>query len=168
MAKHILRISVPILLLALSSGSCRHAVEPNPDEGRIVINQSIDGLTFGDDTLTVIKKLGPPNRSSYNGPESVAFFYIQGRHATMYLSINLNPVSHGGVNIIEVTSPYAGKTSAGIGLGSKRQEVWSKIGKPSSSDTFQLGWYDSYDSGTNETLIEFQNDVVTRIRMFGG
>ena len=163
--KHIVLI---VVVLALSNLSCHHATEPDPDEGRIVINQSIDGIQFGDDTLTVIRKLGPPNRSYANGPEHVGFWYVQGPHATMFISINLNPTSHSGVEYIDITSPYAGKTSTGIALGSKRDEAWSKLGKPGSSEEYTLGWRDWYYSGTNQTLVEYQNDVLTRIRMFGG
>jgi outer membrane protein assembly factor BamE (lipoprotein component of BamABCDE complex) len=163
--KHIV---ATVVVLALSNASCHHATEPDPDEGRIVINQSIDGLQFGDDTLTVIRKLGPPNRSWSNGPGGVGFWYDQGPHATMYISISLDPTWRYGVQYIDITSPYVGKTSTGIALGSKRYDVWSKLGKPGSSEEYTLGWRDWYYSGNKETLVEFENDVLTRIRMFGG
>ncbi|MCX6134951.1 MAG: hypothetical protein NTU47_14155 [Ignavibacteriales bacterium] len=142
-------------------------MDPDPELGRIVLNQGVDGVVFKDDSATVVRKLGRPNRWWRNGPTNLVLIYDQGPHAMLYMDIDLTETPHAGFYRMDLMPPYEGKTSNGIGLGSTREEAWSKLGKPTLAEETSFGWRDTYYSGGVFTYFEYEGGVVSHVRMDG-
>jgi len=135
---------------------------PETNAGRIVWNTSIDRIAHGDDSLTVVRKLGPPsaiNSGISPGDAPVAFngctlYYTSGSHAGLMIVIWRQPSSWGvGARYISAGPPYAGTTREGIGLGSTRDEVHRAFG-PASESGHSTDWY----IGTvNRTMVAYND-----------
>lgn len=126
------------LAIVLSSISCHDAgVEVvKPDEGGVGIilpGIGIEGIALGNSEETVAQKLGKPSAKGwadglYRGWRTYA--YWEGQHAGLEIYFIDNGDSYGPADVLTVLSPYGGKTSEGIGLGSSLETVHQKYGKP--------------------------------------
>jgi hypothetical protein len=145
--------------------SCDQGVEPDPLLGRIIISESIDGVKIGDNTSTVILKLGPPTAISYPDFPGEIYEYSDGMHATMYVAIYAASETPSGVFSISVISPFNGKTSEGVGLGMDRNSVLAKIGNPTESPPTDNGQLDRYIFEKVHFELFYENGVVSSLNL---
>ncbi len=109
------------------------------EEARIILGQSIDGVKAGDDSLTVIEKMGKPNSIYDADLNGYIFAYISdgNPHARLYIVLLIDPIftsSRTAVIFIEADYPYKGKTKEGVGIGMSRSDVLKLLGNPTSTD----------------------------------
>jgi hypothetical protein len=135
---------VLILFFCFALVGCSGGVEPDPLFGRIIVNKSIDGVEMGDDTTTVIQKLGHPSFIGYGDFPGVAFQYSEGVHAGLSLVIFDPFATPNGVTSISVLEPYQGRTSNGVGLGMDRNSVLARLGSPTDSSRTDAGQVNRY------------------------
>jgi hypothetical protein len=114
----------------LNCTNAESPIESEPESPRIILGESIEGVSIGDDSLSVIARLGRPTtilEGDFNGH---IFVYDKGKHALTYVSISREPALGFGVISVRVEPPYQGITKDGIGIGSEHNFVISKIGQP--------------------------------------
>jgi hypothetical protein len=119
---------------------CDKTVEPTGD-GRIVFFEGIDGVRFGQDTATVVQRLGRPNVIEPLDSISITLRYTTGSHAGLTLSYYLTPGLQGqGITTMLVQAPYSGQTSKGIGIQSLRNDVVVRHGAPAIATEISDTW----------------------------
>lgn len=123
------------------------------EKARIIMYESIEGIKLGDDSLSVIEKLGEPNHIEYPNFNGYSLVYQRGSIGNAeIIRVDLYPVDSASVVAISVDGSYSGKTEEGIGLGANREEVISKIGYPDYYDT-NFPPTDYYDAMIQPPLI---------------
>jgi hypothetical protein len=157
-----IRFLIAGCLLILMPLNCTD-LGPESDAGRIVWNTSIERILHGDDSLTVVRKLGPPNAITSGllpGDAPVAFpgctlHYTSGSHAGLMIVIWRQPSSSWGLGAryISAGPPYTGTTKEGIGLGSTREEVHRAFGPPTESG-HSIDWY---IGPVNRTMVAYND-----------
>lgn len=127
------RICLAAALLVTVAGCDSVEEPPSWDEARIQ-PRGVDGAEFGMKASQVIELLGPPagggwgdgERSwkilHFNAPPGLTFFFPEVWDDSTFVL--------GGLDLIYVESPYEGRTSEGIGIGSALKEVEAAYGKP--------------------------------------
>ena len=133
-----------VFLVFFFVAGCAKSIEPDTSLGRIIINDNIDGVKLGDNDTTVIQKIGEPSSKIFPAFPALIFAYNQGVHATMSTIIYYQNATPSGVRSITVSSPYQGKTQEGIGIGSSRNYVVSKLGNPTESVKVDGVLFDRY------------------------
>lgn len=150
--------------------ACSNPTETQEDP-RIVWGQSIAGIKLGDDSLTVIKKLGKPTYSQEADIDGSLLIYGEGsKYNYMEILVVKSGAPHLGVNVIGVYSPYNGKTKDGIGIGVTRNKSLEILGQPNRSETEQGGVgniIDIYLFDRTGFSLEYRSGVVYRVSMFG-
>jgi hypothetical protein len=144
--------------------SCDKGVGPD-EQGRIVVNEGVDGVRFGDDAARVKQVLGEPTRIGYGDFPGVIFEYADGRLATMEIVVYEPTATSSGVVSFSVRSPYAGTTSEGVGVGDGRSFVLQKYGQPSLHRQNELIDWDRYEFGARLLIVYYQADVVESIEI---
>lgn len=147
----------------------------NPTESReypsIVWGQSIAGIKLGDDSLTVIKKIGKPTYSFEGDIDGSLLIYGEGsKYNHMEILVVKSHAPALGVTNISVYSPYSEKTKDGIGIGVTRNKALEILGQPNRSETVPGGIdniIDIYLFDRTGFGLEYRNDVVYRVTMFG-
>jgi len=119
-----------ILFLFLLAG-CNVINSDDQEQSRIILGESIDGVKIGDNTKTVIDKLGQPDEILMGDFAGYIYNYKNGIHAGLGVSILSEQGK--GVSSIGISKPYSGKTISGIGIGSSRENVIQLLGKPTQS-----------------------------------
>lgn len=158
------QFSVACIFILLAFLACDKSVEPKSSEARIVIDESIDGVRIGDDSLAVVQKLGPP--SSIVAPRSRgwALGYDSGTHAGMGLLIsNYGRSSQLLVTSMSVSPPYTGKTSDGIGIGVDQAFVVSRLGNPTDTLPTMSGLLVRYAYSSTNFEVGYTNDTVSTL-----
>ena len=131
-----------------------------PPVNVIVWNSSVDGVRLGDDSATVIRKLGPANYITIGDFAGYILFYSSGPHAGLSVTIWTRQTTWGiGTRSIGVSAPYAGTTKDGIGLGSTQEQVRGIIGSPTRS----LDSQDEYLEDAQRTIVRYTNGKITSI-----
>lgn len=154
-------ISVIILTVAVFY-SCKDSIVENEDinVGRINFQEgTIDGVKTGDDTTAVIKLLGKPDGIGMGDFDGFDYRYDDKNYPAKEVLIitftNKTLNQHPGdyrVSSVDVLNSYTGKSKEGIGLGTSRSEVISKLGSP----TTIIGDAEVYhlrQSGTKTNII---------------
>jgi len=150
-----------LLFLVLIIAGCDQGVESDKMLGRIAIDDNVDGVRLGDDSIAVTQKLGNPNSVVLPATPSMIYMYTEGIHATMSVVIYYNK----GVTQISVSPPYQGKTWDGIGIGSSRTYVISKLGDPAEDiPDYDLN-IDRYVFGKSLLLIHYDSVFVRSLSM---
>jgi hypothetical protein len=111
------------------------------EEARILLYKSIDGIKIGDDSLTVIQKLGEPSDIRPAGDcECYAFYYFEFPYDILRISFLKNAPRDSIYSVVDlrVYNNYEGKFTEGIGLGYSRDEVLRVLGEPTSSSTIGI------------------------------
>lgn len=108
----------------------------------IVWGESIEGVRIGDDSLTVIQKLGEPTWISIETPESRFFVYQDDRSNQKEILLLIGY----GVFSYQIVGASRLMTSEGIGVGTPREELLRKFGKPAYSENGDM-ISDSYHFG---------------------
>jgi hypothetical protein len=129
-------------------------------QGRIVVNESIDGVKFGDDEVAVKQKLGEPSSIGIGDFPGVLYEYNAGKHAGMSIIIYSPTATPSGVFSISVSSPYQGTTMDGVGLGTARSLILQTYGQPSMHSQEDSTSWDRYEFGGFLFLLHYRNDVV--------
>jgi hypothetical protein len=155
--------SVCILMLAVFQ-ACDKTVQPGQDAARIVIDESIDGVRIGDDSATVVQKLGPPTSIIVPRTPAWLFAYDSGTHAGMSLTIgNYARSRRLGVTSISVSAPYPGTTANGIGVGVDQAFLLSRLGNPTDTLPTLSGLLVRYFYSNTTFNIGYTNDTVTSL-----
>jgi len=109
------------------------------EEARIILGRSIDGVKIGDDSMTVINKIGQPDTIVGDDFVGVIFKYyrVDNPHSFMMISIFQDSLLTNGTAVffLEVDSPYVGKTKEGVGIGTPREITWQLLGIPTNTDS---------------------------------
>ena len=137
----------------------------NTDTSRIVFGKSIEGVFIGDDSLTVIKKLGQPTYIQDGDFNGYIFNYTEGKLNFTYLFVSNDPALGLGVIGITVEGSYQGKSKDSIGIGSERNFVQSKIGMPDTTEGEYPLIEDIYNYEKNSFGINYENYRILRISM---
>ena len=135
--KTILNLLVIAMVILVS---CKDSIVENEDKnvGRINFHEgTIDGVKTGDDTTAVIKLLGKPHWIGLGDFDGFDFNYEDKQKPGMEIirvtffnaTLNQHPGDY-RVTDISVLNSYSGKSKEGIGLGTTRSEVISKLGLP--------------------------------------
>lgn len=165
-----MKLFKPILCLIAIIAACSNPTESCEDP-LIVWGQSIAGIKLGDDSLTVIKKIGKPTHSWEADIDGSLLVYGEGsKYNHMEILVVKSGALHLGVNVIGVYSPYSGKTKDGIGIGVTRNKSIEILGQPNRSETGPGGIdniIDIYLFDKTGFGLEYRNNVVYRISMFG-
>lgn len=127
------KIAVLVQLIVMFGVSCNESPTNNDAEignGRIVLNGSIDGIKIGDDTLSVIQKLGRPDYFADLDLDAFVWGYKVDNTGSLEIGFVKNyPItSIYSVFQLDARQGYEGKTIEGIGIGSSRDFVRSKLG----------------------------------------
>jgi flagellar hook assembly protein FlgD len=112
------------------------------EEARVILYQSIDGVKMGDDSLTVISKLGVPNYISYADLDGYVLHYYD-KNMGRDFAITLYPTSAPKVYCIHAVGIYSGKTKEGVKIGMYREEMLKLLGMPTYTDPIPAT-YDYY------------------------
>lgn len=142
-----------IMLLILS---CKDNPTENVEEPRIILGESIEGIHIGDDTTTVIKKLGRPDWIGLGDFDGFTYDYDNKKYPgvpnltiTFYNKIyGLIPAEY-FVTGITAHSVYTGKSKEGIGIGTKREFVRKILGEPkriSTDDAWEAYFFTNVNS----------------------
>jgi hypothetical protein len=100
--------------------------EDDPEEARIILEKSIDNVEIGDDSTTVIVKLGEPDEIALGDYAGYLLIYTRGTHNGITVTLH----SEKGVQGVSARSPYNGFTETGIGIGTPRETVVQALGDP--------------------------------------
>ena len=121
--------------------------------------------------MTVIKKIGKPTHSWEADIDGSLLIYGEGsKYNYMEILVVKSGAPHLGVNVIGVYAPYSGKTKEGIGIGVTRKKSLEILGQPNRSETGPGGKdniIDIYLFDRTGFSLEYRNDVVYRVAMFG-
>ena len=134
------------------------------DISPFIFGKSIEGVEIGDDSITVIQKLGKPTRIEDGDFNGYIFYYVEGRLANTFVAVSNDRALSLGVIGISVEGPYQGKSKDSIGIGSDRDFVISKLGVPDTT-VGETPIYDTYFYGKNIFEITYENQHALRIGM---
>ncbi|HET6568001.1 MAG TPA: hypothetical protein VFG50_08545, partial [Rhodothermales bacterium] len=138
-------------------------VEGLVENPRIVWGESIEGVEIGDDSATVVQKLGHPAYWPQEGG-GVTLRYLEGRLNTTNVFVTKTV----GVFLVEVQKPYGGMTKEGVQIGMIRGEALRRLGKPSvtwnTPDILDAYFY--RDEGF-EFELQYNGDRIHQIRLLG-
>jgi hypothetical protein len=115
-------------LIILLSGGCNSPLNQGNDDARIVLGKSIDKVEIGDDSTTVIRKLGEPDEIAIGDYPGYFYMYTQGKYTGIHVTIHDDDEK--GVQVVSARSPYSGVTDADIGIGTSRETVLQFLGNP--------------------------------------
>ena len=101
------------------------------EEAKIIFGQSIEGIKLGDDSATVIDKLGLPEQIQTGDFGGFIFIYLL-PDSSNRIKVTFMEEYDSRVTAITVHE-YKGKTKDGIGIGSYRNDVLKIMGTPSST-----------------------------------
>lgn len=101
------------------------------EKASILLGKSIDDVKLGDDSQTVINKLGDPDEIQYGDFAGFLYEYLNQDKTERRLMIVFSESSK--VTSITVYKVYDGKTKDGIGIGVHRDSVSNLLGAPSST-----------------------------------
>jgi hypothetical protein len=155
------------MVIAIFSLNCTNAKSPMESElepPTIILGESISGVSIGDDSLSVIAKLGRPTSIAVGDFRGYILAYEKGEYALTYVIISNDPALGLGVRSIIVESPYKGVTEDGIGIGSELSFVISKIGKPNKTSE-ETPILDTYYYQKNNFCFSYDNGRVFKIIM---
>ncbi len=159
-----LLLSGACIVFLLFSPACDKTVQPGQDAARIIIGESIDGVRIGDDSATVVQKLGTPSSIIAPRFQGWTLGYDNGTHAGMGLLIrDIGRSSRMGVASVTVISPYTGKTSDGIGIGVNQALVLSRLGNPIDTLPTMSGLLVRYVYGITDFQVGYTNDTVSSL-----
>lgn len=157
------------LLLAIIPflNSCNdNVIKPKEDsKSKIIIGESIESVKIGDDSLTVINKLGTPTRILDGDFNGFIYAYEEGDLKYTFVFISNDASLSLGVISISVESPYQKKTEDGIGIDSKRDYVLQNIGLPDTTKGEEPNLFDEYYYQTNTFVMQYFEDKIIRITM---
>ncbi|MEI7905779.1 MAG: hypothetical protein WCI84_00330 [Bacteroidota bacterium] len=144
--------------------SCQHTTTPEP-QSQIVLGDNIEGVQIGDDSSTVVRKLGKPSYIGDGDMNGYIFQYTEGRLAYTFVTISKDPLFGLGTISVSLEGPYAGKTKDGIKIKCEREFVLGKIGVPDTSFAGSPLTYDIYYFNKNGFTFTYENQIVHRIIM---
>ncbi|MFH1194556.1 MAG: T9SS type A sorting domain-containing protein [bacterium] len=139
------------------------------EKARLILCQSIDDVEIGDDSLTLIEKLGYPDYIGGADIDGYIFCYLDDNNYTFQLYITLFPTSKPLVFEVEVNRFYEGKTKEGVKIGMYRNEVIRLLGPPNGgSEPGPPTIYDYYSPtetipGIHQSRFELRYDSETEI-----
>lgn len=121
------------------------------EDPRIVWGESIEGVRLGDDSLSVIQRLGEPSSVGAEDYFFTSMYYFEGRlrETDVYLW-------KGQVFNIRLIPPYKGQTQTGVGIGMSREDVLKRLGAPDRSPAF-------YDFGQSFWEVDYVDGIVSTI-----
>jgi hypothetical protein len=134
------------------------------NEGRIVWGKNIDGILIGDDSTTVIQKLGRPSGIGLGDFSGYIYEYYEGMFAGMSISISDDSTLGLGFGVfaVHLQAPYNGTTNEGIGIGTSREVAITSFGLPNKSEGLfdlwlfeKIGWTIVYDTTNTIKAISF-------------
>lgn len=112
---------------------------PQPTDQQIIAGQGLTSIKIGDAAQKVIDVYGTatPSYTSFNGQYTHFLIYLSAG-VTTYCEPTTDATFNANMKIkrFELSSPFAGKTEKGIGIGSKKADVKAVYGEPTSSSTF--------------------------------
>jgi outer membrane protein assembly factor BamE (lipoprotein component of BamABCDE complex) len=159
------RIQYILIAVSLTILACSNGVQPDATLGRIVMYESVDGVALGEDTMSVIQKLGRPSSIGVGDFPGVVFEYHEGVHATMSVVIYNPSAIPSGVTSITVSSPYQGRTAEGVGLGMARDLVMATLGRPLTSFSADSCQHDRYTAGDDVFQISYRNGTAVSFNL---
>lgn len=137
------------------------------ERARIILGYTIDGVLLGDDSLTVINKLGEPIDIN-DDPDVVYIFNYPGIELSVRKPLDDSLGTF--VAEIKIFDPYSGKTKEGICIGTDRESVLSLIGLPLSSESNSDKYYFEPLPGCWDNLLYFVydgNEELIQIKFHG-
>ncbi len=135
------------------------------EKARIILGQSIEGVEIGDDSLTVINKLGEPDYVGEGDFDGYIFYYTKGSLSDTYVFISKDRALGLGVIGVHVEGTYRGKTKHGITVNSGRDFVINVLGTPSKTQENFPIVYDDYYYSKNIFGFEYYDKQVFLIFM---
>jgi len=160
-------IIISFFLIIISQG-CTHTTE-SQGNFPIIWGKSIEGVSIGDDSTTVVRKLGNPTAIQWGDFDGYIFYYDAGsKYNRMEILIVKGHALNLGVISMQVYSPYKGTTKDGIGIGITREKTISILGQPDKTSTGPgglLNIIDEYDFTKCSFSLEFRDGVVYVILM---
>lgn len=151
-----------IAALAFSFQACLDLLDGDSDiRPEIVFGDNIEGVRVWDDSSTVIRKLGKP--SQIIGSDLDCMLKYQ---TGMQVIISRTPLLGIGMINMMVAAPYKGRSKEGIGIGTERDYVLSKLGGPDVTSSVGMYTADHYHYEKNFFSIEYIDNKVQSISMF--
>ncbi len=135
----------------------------DPDCGRIVWGESIDGVVIGDSVGAVMQKLGEPRyitSRAFNGP---IYSYYEGDTLRLEVAFWANLTN--GVQYIRAMPWYRGKTEVGVGIGTFRDDALETAGQPVSGTVYPITFHDLYEVNQNRFVVIYRDNRIYSIRM---
>lgn len=137
----------------------------NIDTSKIIFGKSMEGIEIGNDSITVIQKLGKPSAIGIGDFKGYILEYTEGRLNYMSIIISNDNLLGLGVINVNVESPYQGKSKDSIGIDSDRNFVINRIGIPDTTYEEAPFIYDIYYYEKNSFHVTYKNYRVYRISM---
>lgn len=150
-----------VVTWALLVFSCSNPVgNSDTDSSRIVWGEHIEGVHIGDDSATVVQKLGPPSYMIGGDFSGWTFYYAEDTdYHRMTIKISQDSALHPGVFSLILWPPYDGTAKQRVGLGMERKEVLKHLSKPDSTQLRANGTiYDSYYYEKNTFFARYDKD----------
>ncbi len=133
------RISLllPLFLLSFLLSTCKDMGTEPLGDGRIILGESIEGIHLGDTPERVMELLGPPQYTGHgtaSDREWGIFYYDQPtgaeESAIEIWFIGATSTEPGMADAVAVNYGYTGRSREGIGIGTKREDLYRVLGQP--------------------------------------
>ncbi len=159
-----------IIIIIVLYGCEDSSVQPE-EEVRINFQEgTIEGVKTDDDTTTVIQQLGKPGRIRLGDVDGFYYEYLsknQPNKETISVFFINKDYGHfpGDYRVVGITvmNDYDGKSKEGIGIGTTRSEVISKLGNPVAIYEYGEYYYFSRDDGKINTGV-FSYDQQQKVK----
>jgi hypothetical protein len=153
--------------LALFLSACGFSTDQDDPPPRIVWGEHIEGVRIGDDSATVVRKLGRPTVIRGDDFEGGIFIYAEDtKYNLMWVAISKDAALGLGVIYLHVYEPYNGTTKDGVGIRTSRREALRFLRSPDTTySPFNDVLIDGYFSQTNAFWIEYRNEIAHLISM---
>jgi hypothetical protein len=154
-----------VLFLCDACKSSPTQSKDDSDTSSIIFGKSIEGIEIGDDSITVIRKLGQPTQILDGDFNGYILVYAEGilNYTNVFIS---NDLTLGlGVIVVSIDGPFQGRSKDSIGIGSERYFVISKIGTPDTTQGEPPVIDDIYNFKINSFSINYENERIHRISM---
>ena len=154
-----------LFLIPLLFFSCKDNPVRTQDDSKIILGESIEGVIIGDDSATVIKKLGVPTYIQEGDFNGIIFRYMNGPLSNTFITISYDSLFGFGTISVSLEGPYKGTTRDGIGMNSDRELVVKTIGASDTTEGEQPYITDIYFYPRSTFVFGYDNMHVQRIFM---
>jgi len=156
-----------LLLFAIACNDLGIPLEPEPLVARIVFGEHIEGVRIGDDSATVVRKLGMPTVIGGDDFAGGIFYYAENtKYNLMFVGVSKDTALGLGVIFVWAEPPYRGTTKDGVGIGTPREIAIESLGRPDTTTSAPGGGIvDGYHYEKNAFGIEYRDNKIYWISM---